>query len=138
MKRYIILSCLAALFALTAFAQSTMTDEQIMQFVVKEHAAGTSNQQIVTQLMQRGVDIQQIRRVRNKYEREVKSKGLETFPPIRSLPTTVHGSATERRARIIQTSARPYLNIAYRTSPNRLARLSMTRPIPTGFSCSRK
>lgn len=53
-----------------------MTDEQIMQFVVKEHAAGTSNQQIVTQLMQRGVDIQQIRRVRNKYEREVKSKGL--------------------------------------------------------------
>lgn len=76
MKRYIILSCLAALFALTAFAQSTMTDEQIMQFVVKEHAAGTSNQQIVTQLMQRGVDIQQIRRVRNKYEREVKSKGL--------------------------------------------------------------
>lgn len=76
MKRYIILSCLAALFALTAFAQSTMTDEQIMQFVVREHAAGTSNQQIVTQLMQRGVDIQQIRRVRNKYEREVKSKGL--------------------------------------------------------------
>lgn len=76
MKRYIILSCLAALFALTAFAQSSMTDEQIMQFVVKEHAAGTSNQQIVTQLMQRGVDIQQIRRVRNKYEREVKSKGL--------------------------------------------------------------
>ncbi|MBO5627023.1 MAG: capsule biosynthesis protein, partial [Prevotella sp.] len=76
MKRYIILSCLAALFTLTAFAQSTMTDEQIMQFVVREHAAGTSNQQIVTQLMQRGVDIQQIRRVRNKYEREAKSKGL--------------------------------------------------------------
>ena len=76
MKRYIILSYLMAFFTLTALAQSTMTDEQIMQFVVKEHAAGTSNQQIVTQLMQRGVDIQQIRRVRNKYEREVNSKGL--------------------------------------------------------------
>ena len=76
MKRYIILSYLMAFFTLSALAQSTMTDEQIMQFVVKEHAAGTSNQQIVTQLMQRGVDIQQIRRVRNKYEREVKSKGL--------------------------------------------------------------
>jgi type IV pilus biogenesis protein CpaD/CtpE len=74
MKRYIILSYLMAFFTLTALAQSTMTDEQIMQFVVKEHAAGTSNQQIVTQLMQRGVDIQQIRRVRNKYEREVNSK----------------------------------------------------------------
>ena len=76
MKRYIILSYLMAFFTLTALAQSTMTDEQIMQFVVKEHAAGTSNQQIVTQLMQRGVDIQQIRRVKNKYEREAKSSGL--------------------------------------------------------------
>ena len=76
MKRYFILSCLMALFTLTVFAQSSMTDEQIMQFVVKEHASGTSNQQIVTQLMQRGVDIQQIRRVRSKYEREMKNQGL--------------------------------------------------------------
>ena len=76
MKRYFILSCLMALFTLTVFAQSNMTDEQIMQFVVKEHASGTSNQQIVTQLMQRGVDIQQIRRVRSKYEREMKNQGL--------------------------------------------------------------
>ena len=76
MKRYFILSCLMALFTLTVFAQSNMTDEQIMQYIVKEHASGTSNQQIVTQLMQRGVDIQQIRRVRSKYEREMKNQGL--------------------------------------------------------------
>ena len=76
MKRYFILSCLMALFTLTVFAQSNMTDEQIMQYIVKEHASGTSNQQIGIQLMQRGVDIQQIRRVRSKFEREMKNQGL--------------------------------------------------------------
>lgn len=49
-----------------------MTDEQIMEFVITENAKGTSQQQIVTRLMQRGVDIQQIRRIREKYEKEQK------------------------------------------------------------------
>ena len=53
-------------------AQSSMTDEQIMEFVITENAKGTSQQQIVTRLMQRGVDIQQIRRIREKYEKEQK------------------------------------------------------------------
>lgn len=52
----------------SAKAQSGMTDNQVMAFVLKEHNAGTSQAQIVTKLMQRGVDIQQIRRVRQKYE----------------------------------------------------------------------
>lgn len=43
---------------------------------MKEHQAGTSQAQIVTKLMQQGVDITQIRRVRQKYERQVKEKGL--------------------------------------------------------------
>ena len=55
-----------------------MTDEQVMEFVVKEHEAGTSQSQIVTQLMQRGVNIDQIRRVRQKYERLAKNQGLGT------------------------------------------------------------
>ena len=76
MKKSIIISALFALFSLSAFAQSTMTDDQVMQFVVKEHEAGSSQSQIVTKLMQRGVDIQQIRRVRSKYEREMKQDGL--------------------------------------------------------------
>ena len=76
MKKYIILIMLCGFFTTRMAAQSTMTDDQVMQFVVKEHAAGTSQQQIVTKLMQRGVDIQQIRRVRNKFEREAKGSGL--------------------------------------------------------------
>ena len=53
-----------------------MSDEQVIQFVTKEHAAGTSQAQIVTKLMQKGVDISQIRRVRQRYERQINQKGL--------------------------------------------------------------
>ncbi len=51
-------------------AQSSMTDDQVMEFVINENAKGTSQQQIVTKLMQRGVDIQQIRKIKEKYEKE--------------------------------------------------------------------
>lgn len=76
MRRFIILIILAALLPAGAAAQSSMTDEQVMKFVVKENSAGTSQAQIVTKLMQRGVDIDQIRRVKKKYERLAKDKGL--------------------------------------------------------------
>jgi len=79
MKKYIIF-VLMALMSTTAMAQSSsMTDDQVMQFVVKEHNSGTSNAQIVTKLMQRGVDISQIRRVRTRYEREAKQGGLDNL-----------------------------------------------------------
>lgn len=68
MKRYI-LSVLLTICALNGFAQSSMTDTQVMEFVQKEHKRGTSQAQIVTKLMQSGVDISQIRRVREAYEK---------------------------------------------------------------------
>ena len=61
---------------LCALAQSSMTDNQVMEMIVKEHNRGSSQAQIVTKLMQSGVDITQIRRVRNKYERQMKQSGL--------------------------------------------------------------
>ena len=58
MKKYIILALLLAFSANTIYAQSSsMTDDQVMKYVVKEHERGTSNAQIVTKLMQQGVDI---------------------------------------------------------------------------------
>ena len=78
MKKFIIFSLMLFMFSSMAMAQSSsMTDDQVMSFVVKEHNSGTSNSQIVTKLMQRGVDISQIRRVRARYEREAKQGGLE-------------------------------------------------------------
>ena len=77
MKKYIIFALMLLMTSTAAMAQSSsMTDDQVMSFVVKEHNSGTSNAQIVTKLMQRGVDISQIRRVRARYEREAKQGGL--------------------------------------------------------------
>ena len=57
-------------------AQSSMTDEQIIKFVMKEQKSGSSQQEIVTKLMQKGVTIDQIRQVRKKVERMQKNQGL--------------------------------------------------------------
>ncbi|MDO4161270.1 MAG: SLBB domain-containing protein [Prevotellaceae bacterium] len=78
MKRNILLTLFIALLPLAVCAQSSMTDEQVLEFVVKENASGSSQSQIVTKLMQRGVDISQIRRVKQKYERQAKNGGLGT------------------------------------------------------------
>ena len=63
MKKYILI-VLMSLFTLGISAQGTMTDNQVMEMVLKEHQKGTSQAQIVTKLMQSGVNINQIRRVR--------------------------------------------------------------------------
>ena len=52
------------------FAQSTMTDEQVMQYVLSETQKGTSQTEIVTKLMSQGVSLEQIQRLRTKYTKE--------------------------------------------------------------------
>ena len=76
MKRSIILLFVMILIPMGIMAQSSMTDDQVFKYVIKEHQNGTSQSQIVTQLMQRGVDITQIRRVRKKFERMSKDQAL--------------------------------------------------------------
>ena len=58
-----------------ALAQS-MSDSQVMDFIQQEMKAGTSQSQIVTKLVQRGVKIDQIRRVRQQYEKQLRNRGL--------------------------------------------------------------
>ena len=58
---------------LGAFAQ--MTDIQVMNFVKNRVKAGASQSQITTQLMQRGVDIEQIRRIRKEYDAQINNRG---------------------------------------------------------------
>ena len=70
-----IIACLA--FAATiGWAQSGMTDNQIMDYVIEQNAKGVSRQQIVTQLMQRGVTIDQLRRIQKKYQKQIKNGAL--------------------------------------------------------------
>lgn len=62
--------------SLELHAQSSMSDEQVMKMILKEQKAGTSQSQIVTKLIQNGVDISQIRRLKAKYERYKDNKGM--------------------------------------------------------------
>ena len=68
------------------YAQSGMTDDQVIRMIQREQKAGSSQAQIVTKLMQNGVDISQIRRLKDKYDRQMNQKGLgnvndETLQP---------------------------------------------------------
>ena len=61
--------------ATTAMAQS-MTDQQVMEFYLEQRQQGVSQQQIVTKLIQRGVKIDQLQRIRKKYEQQQSGEGL--------------------------------------------------------------
>ena len=60
MKRLITLMISLLLMSATGWAQSGMTDNQVMDYVIEQNAKGVSRQQIVTQLMQRGVTMEQL------------------------------------------------------------------------------
>ena len=75
LHRIVVLLMLSCIGIAQMYAQS-MSDEQVLQYVVEEYQKGTSQAQIVTKLMQKGVDINQIRRVRQKYERQTQNGGL--------------------------------------------------------------
>ena len=76
MKRLTTLTISLLFIAATGWAQSGMTDNQVMDYVIEQNAKGVSRQQIVTQLMQRGVTMEQLQRLRKKYERQMKNGAL--------------------------------------------------------------
>ena len=76
MKRLITLMISLLLMSATGWAQSGMTDNQVMDYVIEQNAKGVSRQQIVTQLMQRGVTMEQLQRLRKKYQRQMNNGAL--------------------------------------------------------------
>lgn len=78
MKKLLIYLMFLMLVPMAGMAQS-MSDDQVMSYIAKEHTAGKGNAQIVTQLMQRGVNIQQIRRVRDKYQKQMSQNTSHSY-----------------------------------------------------------
>ena len=76
MKRFATLIASVMVCVTMSWAQSGMTDNQVMDYVIEQNAKGVSRQQIVTQLMQRGVTIDQIRRIQKKYQKQIKNGAL--------------------------------------------------------------
>lgn len=74
MKR-IVFSMMLTLMSVGAFAQG-MSDSQVADFIAREARSGSSQSQIVTKLMQKGVQIDQIRRVRNQYDKQRSESGM--------------------------------------------------------------
>ncbi|MBR4920992.1 MAG: SLBB domain-containing protein [Prevotella sp.] len=72
----VLFSVLLTFCTLSLMAQG-MTDSQVADFIKREVKAGTSQAQIVTKLVQRGVPIDQIRRVRNQYDERVSASGVD-------------------------------------------------------------
>ena len=78
MKKFFLTLAFVFATAMPLLAQSSMTDQQVIEFILDENSKGTSQTDILKKLMQRGVDMQQIQRVRRKYERQNNDTGLGT------------------------------------------------------------
>ena len=76
-----------------AYAQSGMSDTQIMEYIVQQNAKGTSRDKIVKQLIERGVTIEQIRKAKEKYEKQQKG----TVPGARNISGAEAGNFTRLR-----------------------------------------
>ena len=126
--RRIFLVTLLSLLALTdILAQSSMTDDQVMQYIIKEHSAGTSHAQIVTKLMQKGVDISQIRRIRNKYQKEINDKGASATADAAVNETDKmmrKGTNTKRERTTLTTEEKQEMTTTQRRQPTKKKKAS--------------
>ena len=89
MRKYLVLS-LFLLTGLTSFAQ--MSEDKIIQYVQEQQAKGVSQEQIVYDLNKKGVSIQQLQRMREKYEKQQSTGVLGNTMPAQG--TSVSRSRT--------------------------------------------
>ena len=75
MKKFLLATALCLATTLSSHAQ--MSDQQVINFIAREQKAGSSQSQIVTKLMQKGVKIEQIRRLRSQYSKQIGKAGLK-------------------------------------------------------------
>ena len=74
MLRRFIFAFLVLIVPQLVVAQS-MTDDKVIQFVLEQQEKGKSQQEIVSQLLKKGVTAEQLRRVRKKYEAQSEQLG---------------------------------------------------------------
>ena len=85
MRKYLVLS-LFLLGSLTAFAQ--MSEEKIIQYVQEQQAKGVSQEQIVYDLNRKGVTVQQLQKMREKYEKQTSTGVLGNTMPAQGSQTS--------------------------------------------------
>ena len=111
MKRITIFIICLLLTTASTWAQSGMTDNQVIDYVIEQNANGVSRQQIVTQLIQRGVTMDQIRRIQKKYQKQIKNGALGAeditagSKAVKTRMREANGEKREEQAKIDQKKA---------------------------------
>ena len=67
MKKILLILLVFTMCATTEMVAQSMTDSQIISFIQKEQKKGTSQAQIVTKLMQKGVSVTKLQKLRRQY-----------------------------------------------------------------------
>ena len=104
---FVIALLIVAAASTIAVAQS-MTDDEIITFVIQEQQRGTSQAQIVTKLIQKGVTIEQIRKVKATVERQKGTTSIGT--------KDVTGSTSRLRENNTQPSSAQQSTAKYRVN----------------------
>lgn len=107
MRKYLVLS-LFLLSGLTAFAQ--MSEDKIIQYVQEQQAKGVSQEQIVYDLNKRGVTLQQLQRMREKYEKQQSTGVLGNTMPTRESSTSRSRTGQSGAFNLLTPAEQPGMN----------------------------
>ena len=77
MKKILLLFVLATFATVLPTMAQSMTDDQIVNYILQEKEKGTDRQVIIRNLTQRGVTVEQLRRVQKKVKAEQKNLGAK-------------------------------------------------------------
>lgn len=116
MKHRIISLAALLVISITCYAQSSMTDDQVMQYIIKEADKGTSQQKIVTSLIKNGVTTTQLQRVRRKAEqqkRKIEKEKKEKEKKNNEIEDGMYVNPTARRNEEVRGTTRNENLIAY-------------------------
>lgn len=107
MRKYLVLS-LFLLSGLTAFAQ--MSEDKIIQYVQEQQAKGVSQEQIVYDLNKRGVTLQQLQRMREKYEKQQSTGVLGNTMPTQESSTSRSRTGQSGAFNLLTPAEQPGMN----------------------------
>ncbi|MBO7378506.1 MAG: hypothetical protein J6U31_02000, partial [Bacteroidales bacterium] len=67
MKRQITVLLVSLLFSVFGWAQSSMTDTEVINYAINQKSAGMSEPEIAAELLKRGASPDQLRKLKQKY-----------------------------------------------------------------------
>ncbi len=78
-RKFFVLLCLTLGFSTAIMAQS-MTDQQVINYAKQQAELGVSQREIATQLLRRGVTMQQLQRIQQRMQQDNGANGTNTPP----------------------------------------------------------